>query len=407
MTRVRIPAGASHFQVGIPYIKGKSGGPAAQLQFSVPIWEKPAPRREDRQFYGESEKDFERRLENAKRKGIINPDDFMLIRSYILELRAINGIGILRMTKLAYLAASWRHHIGPYRQNTLPDLHQGILGLKNRGQNGIPYRQNTLRDHLGFLKRFYVWLIENDYLTLPKEHINRIRVPACDHMTVTASDILTGEEVESLIGACMSSRDRALFGVLYEGGFRIQELCTLMWSQVKFDEYGAVLNVNMKTEKPRHVRIIATAPLLASWRDDCPYEPEGETLVFMTHQRRPLNHAAVWSQLRKIVDRAGIRKPVHPHLLRHSRISHLQQQGVQESIIKGMMWGNQGTKMLETYSHISSNDIDRVLLDLYGIARRENQAPTSMVARQCQGCCTINPPTSRFCRSCGSAISVQ
>ena len=45
--------------------------------FSFPITEKPIPRREDRRFYGESEKNFEHRLENAHLSGRISPDDLL------------------------------------------------------------------------------------------------------------------------------------------------------------------------------------------------------------------------------------------------------------------------------------------------------------------------------------------
>ena len=42
-----------------------------------------------------------------------------------------------------------------------------------------------------------------------------------------------------MIDACQTSRDRALIAMLYDGGFRLKELATLSWGDVKFDEIGA------------------------------------------------------------------------------------------------------------------------------------------------------------------------
>jgi integrase len=47
-----------------------------------------------------------------------------------------------------------------------------------------------------------------------------------------------------------------LIAVLYESGLRIQELATLSWGQVKFNEYRLLINVNEKTGRLRHVRLL-------------------------------------------------------------------------------------------------------------------------------------------------------
>ncbi len=36
----------------------------------------------------------------------------------------------------------------------------------------------------------------------------------------------------------------------------------------------------------------------------------------------------------------GIAKKIAPHIFRHSRVTHLINQGMKESVIKLMMWGN-------------------------------------------------------------------
>jgi hypothetical protein len=65
------------------------------------------------------------------------------------------------------------------------------------------------------------------------------------------------EEIKKMVKACESTRDRAILMMLYDGGFRIGELGKLTWGQVSFDTYGAVVNVDEKTGKPRYVRLLA------------------------------------------------------------------------------------------------------------------------------------------------------
>jgi len=101
-----------------------------------------------------------------------------------------------------------------------------------------------------------------------------------------------------MLNACFTSRDRALISMLYEGGFRVKELGTLTWEQVTFDDHGLIVNVNMKTEKPRYVRMVASAPLLAQWKNDYPCAISPQGMVFISNLRRPLKYDSVNTQPR-------------------------------------------------------------------------------------------------------------
>lgn len=230
-------------------------------------------------------------------------------------------------------------------------------------------------------------------------------MPPINKMTVNAAQILTEADVIAMIRACESSRDRALVSVLYEAAFRIQELASLTWSQVQFDAQGVRINVMMKTDKPTYKRLIAATPYLAAWKNDYPFEPEGDAVVFVTRQRQPIQYEGVARQLRQIAARAGITKRVRPHLFRHSRITHLQQRGVSDAVIKQTMWGHPGSKMLETYSHLSDQDIDQALFTMNGIKLPTGAESGSFTARICPTCSTLNGPTMATCSGCGQPLT--
>jgi len=77
-------------------------------------------------------------------------------------------------------------------------------------------------------------------------------------------EILTPEEVQRLIAACESLRNRALVHLAYEGGLRAGEALGLRVGDVEFDGLGAVVIVRGKTGA-RRVRLIESVPDLQRW----------------------------------------------------------------------------------------------------------------------------------------------
>jgi len=336
----------------------------------------------------------------------ITKRDADLIKEFIAERKVAANIGTSRANKFTYVLVGWRRFIGPFHELSIADVYTSIDTMKNSlTQKGTPFKQNTKHDWVRILRQFLLWMIENEYSTLPERKIRRIQVPSKDTMTHKAADLLTPEEVKAILGACRWSRDRALIGMLYEGGFRIGELAQMKWSDLSFDSTGVVANVNFKTGIPRYVRIIMAKGYLSQWRADYPGTPEGDALVFLNEQRRALTNGGVIKQLRCICDRAGVTKHVTPHLFRHSRITHLINEGVSESVIKMMMWGSVNTTMFKVYAHLTGKDIDEELRRVYGIqAEAEKKRVPKLEPRICPNCHSIMPPVADYCAHCGESL---
>jgi hypothetical protein len=74
--------------------------------------------------------------------------------------------------------------------------------------------------------------------------------------------------------------------------------------------------------------------------------------------------------LEKISRKAGISKRVYPHLLRHSRATHLAS-FLTEAQMKEFFGWTQSSKMAATYVHLSGRDVDNALLKIYGLKIEE------------------------------------
>lgn len=128
-------------------------------------------------------------------------------------------------------------------------------------------------------------------------------------------------------------------------------------------------------------------PYLAQWRNDYPFEPEGDNLVFLSlSSNEPIHYRGLQKKIQKIADKAGIERHIKPHLFRHSRITHLIQKDYNESVIKKMMWGNLTTNMFSTYAPLTDSDIDNEIAKQEGIVTEAKKENSELEARQCPRC---------------------
>jgi integrase/recombinase XerD len=344
----------------------------------------------------------ERSVRRALEEGRFTPRDAELVEEFIDDRRAKRGITLARADKLTFTLVGWRRFIDkPFDQCTERDLIRAIPRMREgRSSRGKPFKQNTVSDFLKTLKQFYTWLIRKGYSSIPQTEIDDIKAPSRDTLVRTVDDILSEEEVKRLIQSCRRDFDRAFLAVHYEGGFRFGELAEMRWKDVKFDEYGAVINTNFKTGLARYVRLIMSTEFLARWRSLTP--AKSTDLVFPSIHGNPLSHAAATVQINRIASRAGFEKRITPHLLRHSRITHLVQQGMQESVIKKMMWGSVSSRQLATYLHLTGDDVDNEVLKTNGLELKEKKEP-ALKAVQCPKCATVYASTSETCPRCGMA----
>jgi len=349
----------------------------------------------------------ERSIIKGLHNNVLTDEDARIIRAFVAEMQSARDIGLKRANKLTYTLVGWRRFIGPFLKNDITAVYLGIAALKNGNSiKDKPFSANSIRDHILTLKQFYLWLVENELVNIPHKKIKGLKVPNPNTMTKVASDLLNVEDITAMLHACEQSRDRALITMLYEGGFRIGEIGNMRWGDIQFDRFGAIVNVMFKTDKPRYIRLVMSREHLATWKSDYPHQPvTHEMPVFLTERKAPLSYGTAAMQIKRIAKRAKITKHVTPHLFRHSRITHLMWEGVSESVIKLMMWGNLTTNMFQTYAHLTGSDIDREILSTYGIsAEKQAETKTRLEPRQCEQCKTINSPISNFCSLCGRPL---
>lgn len=360
-------------------------------------------------FYGKRTLAGQQAREIVLSSPLLTENDRRPIATYLSEIRS-RGVSGRRLTKVAFTLSSFRQYLDcDYQDCTLLAYRTAIANLHDIGSHytGKPFAQQTLVDFILISKQFLQFMIENEMCTMSETELGKVRVPAREGNYLTHADILTPEEVIAFINACKNNRDRALFSMLYEGGFRIGEIGTLTWGDLTFDPYGILVTVIFKTGKPRTIRLLSCTRDVSAWKatTKAPTGPGDLVFTQLKSGHPPITYGMVSTSIRKLAVSAGITKRVYPHLFRHSRITHMLSDGIHESVIKLMMWGDIGSDQLKTYAHLSTTNIDKALFDCYGIQTPNVEKRVTYTPITCPHCKQINPPGTSYCSACGQVTA--
>ena len=167
-------------------------------------------------------------------------------------------------------------------------------------------------------------------------------------------EVLTVGEVGRLIGAIDNIKHRLMIKMLYGCGLRVSELVNLKKSDLNFEEN--LIHIRLaKGRKDRFVKIPESVKeQLESY---CKLE-EKDTL-FLSQRGGKLSTATIQKIIKNFSKKAGIKKNISPHTLRHSFATHLLEAGIDLKIIQKLL-GHSDIKTTQIYLHVSNQLIRNV-----------------------------------------------
>jgi integrase/recombinase XerD len=268
-------------------------------------------------------------------------------------------------------------------ENTLAayrhDLDRFLDYLKQKGigdMSGVD--KFTIRAFLPFLKRkglsarsaarnlvavrtFFRFMMEEGILTVnPTEEIES---PKTDKIL---PEILTAKEVEQLLEqpdpkTSLGVRDRAMLEMLYATGMRVSELVRLATGQVNRD--GGYVLVMGKGSKERMVPLGAEAIkwlnlYLNTVRGKMSKGKDSPSL-FINRSGEGMSRQMFWRNIKFYAKKAGLKKRISPHLLRHSFATHLLEGGADLRSVQ-MMLGHSDISTTQIYTHVTGERIKKV-----------------------------------------------
>ncbi len=169
---------------------------------------------------------------------------------------------------------------------------------------------------------------------------------------------LTEEEVRRLLSAAQDNpRDYAILSFLAYSGLRVSELCNLKIEDVDFQE--RVVRVHSgKGDKDRIVIVsqhaIEALEEYLSTRDD------SLEYLFSSRKSERITRVQVFRIVKKYARKAGIKKSVTPHVLRHTLATTLLRRGVDIRYIQQFL-GHSSVATTQIYTHVN----DEMLKSVY------------------------------------------
>jgi integrase/recombinase XerD len=179
---------------------------------------------------------------------------------------------------------------------------------------------------------------------------------------------LSEEEVDSLLNAPntdepLGHRDRAMLELLYATGLRVSELINLKQSQINFNQ--GVLRIVGKGDRER---LIPLGDESQRWLKDFIDGPRMEILLerqtdylFPTRRGDRMTRQAFWHIIKRYSDKAGVRKKLSPHSLRHAFATHLLNRGADLRVVQ-LLLGHSDLSTTQIYTHVARER----LKDLHG-----------------------------------------
>jgi len=246
--------------------------------------------------------------------------------------------------------------------------------------------------YYGVMKKFLKFLAVYDRANRGKylEIYDSFRVPP---RKMKLPETLSKEEVEKIIEMLEGIHRKAAIAVLYETGVRVSELLNIRYKDIEPFEYGFRIRIRRSKSLPRTVLVVEYSHLLAAYLNGLNLGPDDR--VF------PFDDDTVREWLRKIGEKMGIR--IHPHLLRHSRATHLYGKLSEKELM--LLFGWRKRDMLDVYARIVESDAHRSYLALYGIEKKKEEDVSKPV--KCPRCGQLNPSSALYCIRCGYPLKQE
>ncbi|HXZ11953.1 MAG TPA: site-specific tyrosine recombinase XerD [Candidatus Sulfotelmatobacter sp.] len=230
---------------------------------------------------------------------------------------------------------------------------------------GTLYRQKldsrSVARHLVAIRHFFRFCLTEEILT--EDPAANIESPK---FRQNLPEVLSLQEVERLLEQPNSStawgiRDRAMIELLYSCGLRVSELCAVAVEDLQIE--SGYLRCVGKGNKERLVPVgRAALARIEEYLQKARPELLGEDTsryLFLNSRAKPLSRVAFWKILREYGRKAGLKKPLTPHVLRHSFATHLLDRGADLRSVQ-MMLGHSDISTTQIYTHVVEERLKQV-----------------------------------------------
>jgi len=226
-------------------------------------------------------------------------------------------------------------------------------------QKGMATR--TAARNLAAIKTFYKFLVNESYI----EENPTIGIES-PKTWVKLPNTLAFDEVERLLdqpdtNTPLGMRDSAMLELLYATGLRVSEIISLSLDDINL-EAGYLIALGKGSKQ----RIVPTGDhaakklneYLASARKRL-LKNSNSSHIFLNRSGNSLSRQGFWRVVKKFALKAGIKKNITPHTLRHSFATHLLERGADLRSVQTML-GHVDISTTQIYTHVTRERLKKL-----------------------------------------------
>jgi len=204
-----------------------------------------------------------------------------------------------------------------------------------------------------------------------------------------------------------NARNKALFAVQFEGGFRPHcELFEMRVGDIKDSEFGMDIEVDGKTGQ-RSVSLILALPYLNRWLGDHhPCSGDEDAYLWVKSNGERMSYTTFHRYFKRAADRIDLEKPVTPKNFRKSNATWLARLGKNESFIEDRHGRERNSDAISHYVAMYGDDRAKEYAAMHG-HDIETEDPQDYTPVQCPRCREKTPPDKGICMWCNQALDLN
>jgi len=360
---------------------------------------------------------YANRFETAKRRvseSRMSIKDKKLISDFTDECFS-GGLGIARVTKYLYLLCHLSNFLKKdFKKVTEKDINAFVGRLligEVKKKDGEKYSDNSVEDFKKALKKFY----KSKTVDMP-DVVKSVKFKNIA-TKISPDDIWKEEDMDRIIECETDIMTRAILEILMTSGCRIGEIGNLKIKDIQFNNDETLIKLTGKTGT-RAFPLYSDVHL-KKWMQSHPEPDNRESPLFvLDHKKtfeengkkikkrviRYITYAALLKRVESAAEKTGVKKPMNPHIFRHSVNTNLLRKNYNTEMLKKRQGWSPNSRMLSVYSHLVPEDVFAEERRIKGITKESDEKPKEIMKR-CPKCNTLNKSKTFWCGMCGSPMT--
>jgi integrase/recombinase XerD len=221
----------------------------------------------------------------------------------------------------------------------------GELGMSLRSQSRL----------VSGIRSFFKYLLMDDQISVNPAEL--LESPSPGRKLPVVLNVTEIDAIQDAIDLSKPEghRNKAIIETLYSCGLRVSELVGLRITDLHFSQ--GFIRVKGKGSKERLVPISDKAireieNYFLQIRKFITPIKAAENIVFLNRRGNKLSRVMIFTIIKSLAEKAGIKKTISPHTLRHSFATHLVEGGADLRAVQEML-GHESILTTEIYTHLS------------------------------------------------------